>query len=55
MRTTIEIDDRLIRDALRCSGVKSKRGTVEEALRLLVQARTPVRKERVPASLEKQP
>jgi Arc/MetJ family transcription regulator len=39
MRTTIEIDERLMRDALRCSGIETKRGTVEEALRLLIQVR----------------
>jgi Arc/MetJ family transcription regulator len=39
MRTNIEIDDRLMRSAMRSSGQKTKRGTVEEALRLLVQTR----------------
>ena len=39
MRTNIEIDDRLMKNAMRCSGFKTKRGTVEEALRLLVQTR----------------
>ncbi len=39
MRTNIEIDDRLMQNAMRCSGVKTKRGTVEAALRLLVQTR----------------
>ena len=37
MRTNIEIDDRLMRDALRVSGGKTKRAVVEAALRLLVQ------------------
>jgi Arc/MetJ family transcription regulator len=39
MRTNIEIDDRLMKNAMRCSGSKTKRGTVETALRLLVQTR----------------
>jgi Arc/MetJ family transcription regulator len=39
MRTNIEIDDRLMRSAMRSSGNKTKRGTVEEALRLLVQTK----------------
>jgi Arc/MetJ family transcription regulator len=39
MRTNIEIDDRLMRDALRVSGGKTKRAVVEAALRLAI-ART---------------
>jgi Arc/MetJ family transcription regulator len=37
MRTNIEIDDRLMRAAMRSSGRRTKRATVDEALRLLVQ------------------
>jgi Arc/MetJ family transcription regulator len=37
MRTNIEIDDRLMRAAMRNSGRRTKRATVEDALRLLVQ------------------
>ena len=37
MRTNIEIDDRLMRQAMRSSGVPTKRGTVEAGLRLLVE------------------
>ena len=37
MRTNIEIDDKLMADALKASGAKTKRETVEEALRLLVR------------------
>ena len=37
MRTNIEIDDELIRDAMRVSGLKTKRSAVEEGLRLLVR------------------
>lgn len=37
MRTNIEIDDQLMRQAMRSSGVSTKRGTVEAALRLLVE------------------
>lgn len=38
MRTTIEIDDQLMRKAMRSSGARTKRAVVEEGLRLLVQA-----------------
>jgi Arc/MetJ family transcription regulator len=37
MRTNIVIDDKLMRDALRASGLKTKREAVEEALRTLVR------------------
>lgn len=36
MRTNIIIDDNLMNDALSVSGYRTKRETVEEALRLLV-------------------
>lgn len=39
MRTNIEIDDQLMRRAMRSSGARTKRATVEEALRLLIQTR----------------
>jgi Arc/MetJ family transcription regulator len=39
MRTNIEIDDRLMREAMRASGERTKRAVVERALRLLVQTR----------------
>ena len=35
MRTNIEIDDRLMDQALRSSGARTKRAAVEAALRLL--------------------
>lgn len=37
MRTNIVINDKLMRDALRATGLKTKRETVEEALRTLVR------------------
>lgn len=37
MRTNIVIDDRLMDQALKASGSKTKRETVEKALRLLVK------------------
>lgn len=37
MRTNIDIDDRLMREALRASGRRTKRAVVDEALRLLVE------------------
>ena len=39
MRTNIDIDDRLMRRAMRTSGARTKRAVVEEALRLLIQTR----------------
>lgn len=39
MRTNIEIDDDLMREALRASGVRTKREAVELGLRTLVQLR----------------
>ncbi|RJP27042.1 MAG: type II toxin-antitoxin system VapB family antitoxin [Candidatus Omnitrophota bacterium] len=37
MRTNIVIDDALMKEALGLSGCKTKKETVEEALRLLIQ------------------
>jgi Arc/MetJ family transcription regulator len=37
MRTNIEIDDNLMKDALRATGVKTKREAVEMGLKTLVQ------------------
>ncbi len=37
MRTNIEIDDRLMSDAMRFTGAKTKREAVELGLRTLVQ------------------
>ena len=39
MRTNIDIDDELMAEAMRRSGLPTKRATVEEALRLLIQTR----------------
>lgn len=39
MRTNIEIDDKLLNDAMTASGQPTKKATVEEGLRLLVQVR----------------
>ena len=39
MRTNIEIDDKLMQDALKATGVKTKREAVELGLRTLVQLR----------------
>ena len=40
MRTNIEIDDKLMRQAMRTSGARTKRAAVEEGLRLLIQTRS---------------
>lgn len=37
MRTNIVIDDKLMRDALRTTGMKTKREAVEEGLRTLLR------------------
>lgn len=37
MRTNIVIDDKLMRDTLRATGLKTKRGAVEEGLRTLLR------------------
>ena len=37
MRTNIEIDDELIQEALRVSGLKTKRAVVEAGLRMLLR------------------
>jgi Arc/MetJ family transcription regulator len=39
MRTNIELDEELIREAMRLTGLATKRAVVEEALRELVRAR----------------
>lgn len=40
MRTNIEIDDNLMRKAMRSSGAATKRAAVEQGLRLLVKTRS---------------
>jgi Arc/MetJ family transcription regulator len=40
MRTRIEIDDQLMAKAMRCSGAPSKKAVVEQALRMLIRARS---------------
>ena len=40
MRTNIVIDDKLMRDTLRATGLKSKREAVETALRTLLRLST---------------
>lgn len=39
MRTNIEIDDRLMAEALEVSGQATKKATVEQALRLMIRLR----------------
>jgi Arc/MetJ family transcription regulator len=39
MRTTIETDDDLMRQAMRACGARTKRAAVEEGLRLLIRTR----------------
>ena len=42
MRTNIDIDDALMDEAMRRSGLATKRAAVEEGLRLLIQTRRQV-------------
>jgi Arc/MetJ family transcription regulator len=37
MRTSFEIDDQLMREAMRCSGDRTKKAAMEAALQLLVR------------------
>lgn len=39
MRTNIDIDDDLMREAMRASGVRTKRAAVERGLRMLIQVK----------------
>lgn len=39
MRTNIEIDDQLMRQAMKATGMRTKRATVEAGLRALAQIR----------------
>ena len=39
MRTNIVIDDRLMREAIKASGLDTKRAVVEAGLRLLIQVK----------------
>jgi len=50
MRTNIVIDDKLMRDTLRLTGLKTKREAVELGLRTLVRLR---RQEQVKAARDK--
>jgi Arc/MetJ family transcription regulator len=39
MRTNVVLDDRLMESALKISGLKTKKGAIEEGLRLLIQVK----------------
>jgi Arc/MetJ family transcription regulator len=39
MRTNVEIDDDLMREALRLTGLKTKRAAIEAGLRMLVRVK----------------
>ena len=51
MRTNIVIEDDLMEEALKVSGLKTKREAVEEGLRLLVQTRRQKRIKRLRGKL----
>lgn len=52
MRTNVVIDDDLMAEALKVSGVKTKRQAIEEGLRLLVRTRRQARIRRLRGALE---
>ena len=52
MRTNIVIEDDLMEEALKVSGLKTKREAVEEGLRLLVRTRRQKRIKRLRGKLE---
>jgi Arc/MetJ family transcription regulator len=52
MRTNIVIDDQLMRDTLRLTGLKTKREAVEEALRTLIRLRRQTRIRRFRGKLD---
>jgi Arc/MetJ family transcription regulator len=43
MRTNIEIDDKLMKQAMKASGLPTKKATVEEALKRLVESQRQAR------------
>jgi Arc/MetJ family transcription regulator len=52
MRTNIVIDDKLMRDALRATGMKTKRAAVDLGLRTLVRLKRQAEIRRVRGKLE---
>ena len=52
MRTNIDINDKLMADALKAGGFKTKKQAVEEALRLLVRTRRQGRIRRIRGRLK---
>jgi Arc/MetJ family transcription regulator len=52
MRTTTEIDDRLMRQAMRASKATTKRAAVEAGLRLLVQTQAQISIRRLRGAIE---
>lgn len=40
MRTNVVIDDELMAEAMRCTGLKTKRAVIEEALRTLIRLKS---------------
>lgn len=52
MRTNIVIDDRLMRDTLRITGLKTKREAVEEGLRTLLRLKKQARIRRFRGKLD---
>ncbi|MGO4880846.1 MAG: type II toxin-antitoxin system VapB family antitoxin [Bryobacteraceae bacterium] len=52
MRTNIVIDDKLMRDTLRATGLRTKREAVDEALRTLLRLRKQAAIRRLRGKLE---
>ena len=47
MRTNVVIDDQLMNEAMKTTGLRTKRATVEAGLRLLIQVRSQARVRRL--------
>jgi Arc/MetJ family transcription regulator len=52
MRTNIVIDDKLMDEAIRAGGLKTKRATIEEALRVYIQFKKQARIRRLRGKMQ---
>lgn len=52
MRTNVVIDDKLMREAIRAGGLKTKRATIEDALRVYVQFKKQARIRRLRGKIQ---
>ena len=52
MRTNVVLDDELMKSAIRASGLRTKKATIEEGLKLLVQVKSQKRIKRFRGKLK---